>query len=419
MSLLPFPRWLRNAFQCAALLLGLVAVLAAAEPGPAPSGLAARVAHAREEKKNDARLSALGEIARSLSLAEIPEALRLANGLSSLRERMALGDMALRRWGELAPAAAFAHVAAMPESYSKIETIRSVAVAFAKADGPSAAATALHMNPGRARLEAIQLVGETWASVDLPAALQWARTLPEGAGKEEVWRRIHFVWVHADPVAAAPSVQEFPAGEYRNALLMNVAANWAAIDPNAALRWTQALPAGEEQDTMQVMAVESWANADPLAACQFAEKLPPNLRPRAVLAALDRWATQDPHEALQWVSRQGDRFLSERGIAQVLNTCASVCPEDAAHWVEQLPLGPVRDNAIGAYVETVQTWDPAAATRLAALTADATARQQRVGSCFQQWRALDPEGAECWLAGADFPEETKRGWRAERIASAP
>jgi hypothetical protein len=404
---------------CLLLIVILLGWVARAEATTPPGDLAARVEQVRAEKKTDARLSALGEIAKTLSLDEIPEALRIANGLSSLRERMALGDMTLRRWGDLAPADAFAHVAALPEGYSKVETLRSVAVAFAKADGQAAAKAALQMKPGRARLEAIQLAAETWAGSDLKSALQWARDLPAGPVKEEALRKIYFVWVHADPVAAAPVVAELPANEIRNALLMNIAANWAALDPAAAIRWTQALPAGEEQDLVRVIAIESWANADPRAAGEFAQKLAPPLRFRAILAVLDRWATQDPHQAFLWTSRQADRFLSERGIPQILTTCASVCPEDAARWIEQLAIGPLRDNAIGAYIDSVQSWNAEAATRLAAITSDPDVRRQRVDTCWHQWLVLDPEGAKRWLAETDFPEETKNNWLAGTPAPTP
>ncbi len=255
-----------------AIFVASLTAMAATGTNNPPGDLAGRIEKACAEKKIDARLNALGGVASKLSLAEIPDALKLAEGLKSLREQLALRDTVLKRWGELAPAGAFAHVSQMPEGLSKVEAIRSVAVAYARTNGPAAATAALKMKPGRARNEAISLIAETWARSDAKAALKWTNELPEGALKEMAQRSIYFVWVHSDPVAASATVRKLPPGDTRNALLMNVSANWAVSDPDAAIKWARSWPEEADRDLALVIAVESWADSDPLAAVQFASK---------------------------------------------------------------------------------------------------------------------------------------------------
>ena len=132
-----------------------------------------------------------------------------------------------------------------------------------------------------------------------------------------------------------------------------------------------------------------------------------------VLAALDRWATQDPQQAFRWAAKCPDRTLQDQGIARVLNVYAEVSPVAAGVAVDQLPPDPVRESAIGSYAQTACLWNPEAATQMAFKTADLEAREQRVESCFRLWLAWDPNSAKRWLAATDFPEETRQRWLSE------
>jgi len=371
--------------------------------------LDALIEKARTEKQIDRRLHALANITKDLPLADIPDALKAADNLKSLRERLAFRDSALKRWGELAPARAFAHVSQMPEGLSKVEAIRSVASAYARTNSSAAALAALRLKPSRARTEAVSLISEAWARNNAKDALKWASKLPDGPLKETALRSIYFVWVHSDPVAASTTVQKLPSGDTKNALLINVAQSWAVTDPQCAMKWAQTLPVEAEKDLAVVIATESWADSDARAAVEFASKLNPSeLRQRAVLVAIERWATEDPQQAFEKVAKSADLLLKEQGIARVLNFCVPVCPDAAKQWVEQLPSGSIRESAIGTYVEAASMWHPEAAARLALKTADVVARQQRVEHCFRLWLTCDPESAREWLKEANLAEEQKR-----------
>jgi len=395
----------------------LIGVLAASgfggQTNRPPEKLDVRVERARAEKKGADRLNVLSSMANNLSLAEIPEAIQIAENLKSLREQLALRDAVIKRWSELAPGPAFAHVAALPEGLSKSEAIRNVAVAYARTDGRSAANAALKMKPGRARMEALSLIAETWARQEVNAALKWANDLPDPALKEMAQRSIYFVWVHSDPVAASAVVPKIRPGDTRNALLMNVASNWAATDPAAAIKWAKSLPEEADRDLALVIAVESWADSDPLSAVQFAMKQTPQLKQRAVLVALERWTTQDPQQAFEWIAKSPDPMLREEGIARVISSCASVCPKAARQWIDRLSEGPTRDAAIGAFVEIASGWDSEAAARLSLKTQEPAAREQRVQQCFRAWLQVDPESAKGWLKETNFSEEIKAQWRSQ------
>jgi len=129
------------------LLIGATAW--GADTNGVPQSFTARLKNACAEKKIDDRLNALADLAKGLSLKEILEALKAADELKQLRERIVLSESTLKRWGELAPADAFARLMEMPEGMAKVESLRSVAPEFARKDVRAAAAAAAKMKPGR------------------------------------------------------------------------------------------------------------------------------------------------------------------------------------------------------------------------------------------------------------------------------
>ena len=148
------------------------------EPDLAVGKFGDRVAEARATKKTDQRLAALAEAGKFLDLPEIAEAIKFAKGLPVLRERITLMESVLNRWGDLAPADAFAYVVDLPESVSKVQTLHRITVAFARSDHVRAARTVARMKAGRSRNDAVEIVAEIWAGSDAEAATAWVRSLP-------------------------------------------------------------------------------------------------------------------------------------------------------------------------------------------------------------------------------------------------
>lgn len=381
-----------------------------AETNTATNTLNVRIEKARAEKQIDRRLESLARLGSELTLADIPGAIKAFDNLKSVREQLVFRDSVLKRWGELAPAEAFAYVSQLPEGLPKVEAIRSIAIAYARTNPLAAATAALKMKPGRARTEAVSLISETWARNNINEALKWANDLPPGPLKQTALRSIYFVWVHSDPAAASAIVQNLPSGDTKTALLINIAQNWAVTDRQAAIKWAQSLHVDAEKDLAIVIATESWADYEPEAALQFALNLPaPELRRRAVVIALERWATQDPQRAFAKAARLADPILQEQGIVRVLDVCAPINPVAASQWIEQLLGGTtVWDKAIEAYVEAVHTWQPEAAARLAVKAKDPTARERTIEKAMTLWLKLDPAAAKQWLADAEIPDETKQ-----------
>jgi hypothetical protein len=409
-------RWIGHLIAIALLPALFMPAARAGEDTNRPSlTVVARVQKARAETKIDDRLGALDQLGKNLSLAEIPEAIRVAGDLKELRERAVFSEAVLKRWGELTPAEAFARLSQMPDTLIKVNSLRGVVSAYGRKDIQAAVRAAEKMQPGRSRDEVVRMLADVWAGKDAKAAIQWVNGLPEGFPKEAALRNIYFIWVHLDPAAIAPTVLNLPPSSTRTALMINVAGDWASKSPADAVKWAGALPRDEDRQLALATVAESWADVAPSAACAFALKLAPlDLRQRTVLAAIERWATQEPEPALEWTTNILDTALRQQCIARILNVYVPVDPEAAGRWVERMPSGPVRESAIGCHVEIVRLWNPELGVRLALKTEDPSERENRVRPCFVQWFAWDPSAARAWIKDAPIPDQTKIRWLSEK-----
>jgi hypothetical protein len=367
---------------------------------------------ALSESQVDSRLHHLEDLATNLSLSEIPDALKAADGLKELRERMVLKQSSWQRWGELAPEDAFNHLAPLPESQWKLNTLREIAARFAGQNPERAAAAAARMSPGISRNDTITLVARLWAQTNVNNALAWAGKLPDGYAKASALDGIRYVWVHSDPVAASKDVEKLPPGTTRNNLIINIAFEWAARDHSAAIQWVNGLPDGRDKNEALAGIAESWANQDPQAAGAFALSLPPGeARSQAGAMAASRWARQNPREAAAWAWNCGDAGVRERGLKQVFEVWTGVDPAECAGWLEKLPPGPARDQTARSFVTAATMWAPDIAARESLLIENEVIRAEAVNECLPRWLEVDLISATNWLNEAKLPDPLKARWR--------
>jgi hypothetical protein len=185
-----------------------------------------RLEEAVAVKRPADRLKQISALCKDLSTADVARAVDLAKGLKEFRERGVLHEAALRRWCELDPQRAFEHLAAMPESRNKADTISYAAAKLVELD-PAGVAVKVGKLPGRAsRIAAIEAVAETWARKDPQAALKWSKALPDGfrAGDGDDERSLRLGTrgtggrLRGSEVAASRQHQKFAAYQHRDRL---------------------------------------------------------------------------------------------------------------------------------------------------------------------------------------------------------
>jgi hypothetical protein len=406
-GIMPSYTFVRKSIVMVVIALAFALAAGAAEQVQSES-FRAKLKEALSESQVDSRLQRLSDLATSLSLPEIPDALKAADGLKELRERIVLKQSSLQRWGELAPEEAFNYIAPLAESQSKADTLRVITARFARQNPQCAAEAAAGMRAGGSRNDAIAMIANIWAQSDVNNALAWAEKLPDDHAKALALDAIRYVWVHSDPVAASKDVEKLPPGITRNNLILNIAFEWAARDHTSAIQWVNNLSEGYNKDEALAGIAESWANRDPRAACAFALSLPPGeVRWQAGAMAASRWARQDPREAAAWAWNSGDAGVRQRGLKEVFDVWAEVDPAECAKWLEKLPAGVDRDQAARSFVTAATMGAPDIAAKEALLIENEATRIDAMNECLPRWLEVDVVSATSWLNTAKLPDPFK------------
>jgi hypothetical protein len=396
----------------ALVLMALPAYAQGSGPGTHDS-IGDRLATIMTVKKVGERLQKLSECGEKLSTREVPQALAMAKNFKQFRERVVFQKAALKRWAVLEPCAAFAYIAALPESRTKLEVLSFAAVKLAEGDPEKAAMSAAGLPPGPSRSNAINAVAESWAKTDGGKSANWIKTLPVGSEREGALYSLLFVWVHRDPAASWSLVEKLEPDSRRKALVANIASEWAARDHQIALQWADSLSDEGERDLAYQNIAESWADYDPRAASDFVLSMPPGkARQMAATATAIIWGKQNPQEAATWIAEKLDLNCQSEAATQLLKFWTTVEPQEAGNWAKALPSGSLRETAISTYADTAVYLTPEAAVEVVLAMSDENSRQQKLATCIRQWMETDKIAASKWLQEAHVSSQFKNRMRS-------
>jgi hypothetical protein len=383
----------------------------AAEPRePRSDVVPMRVAQAAEEKNLDRRLQQLEKLAAGLAVGEIASALDCVGSLRELRERVVLQRAVLMRWCELEPEPAFSHIAALPESQLKVNTLREAAARFARANPAGAADAAVSLPSSVSRNDAITAIADAWAHIDASAAFAWTEKILPRRLREEAQFAIGYAWAHADPIAASANIEKLRPSETRNNILAQVAYGWAVRDPQAALKWAATLQDWDRRAAI-VNIAEAWANDNPEAAGEFVQNLAADeTRTSAAALVAARWAKQDPRAAGEWAWNRPDMETRRRALEGVLHLWVEVHPAECARWLERLSSGADRDYAVRTFISAAGGIAPDVAVRAALWIQDETLRVEAANEALSRWVNVDPHAALNWVLDSALPEPVKMEW---------
>jgi hypothetical protein len=86
---------------------------------------------------------------------------------------------------------------------------------------------------------------------------------------------------------------------------------------------------------------------------------------------------------------------------------AAYAPAEATPWLETLPPGPSRDQAIGSFSGTIVATYPEMAVQWAETIGDVRVRDGRLESLARQWLRSDADAARAWIAQSPLPENRR------------
>ena len=164
----------------------------------------------------------------------------------------------------------------------------------------------------------------------------------------------------------------------------------AEDDPEGALRYVRELPPEERHATHGRHLVQMWAR-------QEGANFP---------AIVDRLESDLPEELR---SPQTHYVLAEAWYGR--------SPAAARRWIDQLNLGPSRDEAIAGYVRDPKEEDTADAYALTLTMSDPEKRRAHAGWALLKWARADPDSARAVLPDADINKSARQAVESTLKAS--
>ena len=328
----------------------------------------------------------------AMSLADIAG---IANGFernAALYELVADADRGLVE--EL-----LAEASALPATHHRDDVARVLYIRFAAFD-PSAATT--HALSALAKPYVLTAVFRAWAHEDLDAAVERAASLPVGA----------------QPDAARAILQLDLAAADRETIAARLGTRLAVAEVEEAVEETDVPRLAEPYDQAlariaaisdvprrrreTIDVVSAWAATDPAGAMQAVvdSNVDPGLKDHALSLIMHRWASDDPHAAIDWVLSRDPVKVSDLAFI-AFNRLAETDLGAAQALVASLPAGlSKRQLRLSVFVAIVNQGDlDRSLTAFAAL--DPSDQVWVVGDLGQQMGRAAPRRAFEWLLGLD------------------
>jgi hypothetical protein len=292
---------------------------------------------------------------------------------------------------------------------------------------------------GETRLRGMLEVVALWAAEDSESALLWLESNAQGLARLETLHRGVELWAERDPSAAAGWIDGMANDQSKVSAAKSLATTWAKRDPRAAAVWLDNLPGGPVRREAAGALALSWMEADPASAAAWAEREAQQTgNQELLLQTIDQYAKLAPEEAEAFVrglttqdpsdqSIYAERLLRARAendpaaAAEWLQTLAGEDPLNqppsttalmqvwtktdsiaASAWLNELAPGPRRDAAIAGFTETIQQYEPGAATAWAEAISDPNQRREQLEKSLRLWMGREPDQALEWLGSAEL-----------------
>lgn len=258
------------------------------------------------------------------------EALAQDGPRSAYSETSGLGKM-IMAWAQAAPQEALEFARNRPGSTLSEQLLTAAILAWPAPDNSNRLAVLLNFPAGRARTGALASLFTGWTESDPQTALASAATLEPEVDRKTSSAAIVRAWAKTDAGAALEAYRSGGLDDVR--VLSEVLESLAATDPSTAVAALEALPQGDFARCSPRVAIQ-WAKHDPSAALSWAMQHGLGIGPQV------EEETRVEHQALRRMTSITERFLGSP-----LKSALDSQPDATLAWMQSLPPGAVRDQA--------------------------------------------------------------------------
>jgi hypothetical protein len=226
---------------------------------------------------------------------------------------------------------------------------------------------------------------QKWAKDDPDAAIAKLNLIKGTSNRQQALQGIAMALVTSDPKRALDMLEGMPPGQTRGSMLATITSTWMSHDSDAAIAWINTLPAEDKSKAVQNGCYQLMQE-DPAKAAKFLASLPTNNQTRGQYSELaSQWAQQDL--------------------------------EAARKWVESMPAGRTKEQAMSGIIGTLAQTDP---VKAATVFGDSVVNNQnysQVGMIVGEWIKSDQTAAIAWLDSLDLRGDTQRNVHSQFLSS--
>ncbi len=247
----------------------------------------------------------------------------------------------------------------------------------------------------------------SWGRRDLAGALSWfgARGAADPL-QEQARDLLVAAMAHRDPFQMFAWMQDSLPGPAQNELYGPFFRQWADSNPADAgaslgrlANPAEGQPASAQWNDLLAQVAAQWGSSHLGDAVKWVESLPQGpAKTQALLQMSYRWTQVDPKAAATYAARQGDLQL----LKTVASEWAESDPQSAADWADELTDGAGRDGAVATLAAVWAQKDPASAAAYLMSLAPEKAQGGAAVAMVSTLAADHPAQAAQWVA--QFPE---------------
>lgn len=322
--------------------------------------------------------------------------------------RYQLCNALINRWAAIDPDGAWDAATQFNDRNLKRQMISSVIGAISRSDLGEAQRLLSGIKDPQTKQSALHAFLSQAATEDPEEAF---RVLASESASSQNYGHYHNLfqkWAKEDPEAAIAKLSLIKGTSNRQQALQGIATALVTSDPQRALDMLDGMPPGQSRASMLASITSAWMSRDSDAAIAWINSLPAADRSKALQNGIWQLVQEDPGKAATLLSSLPANNQTVHQFSNLASQWAQQDLDAAQRWVESLPAGRTREQAMNGIIGTSAQTDPAKAAGILGGAVVTNQNSYQVGMVVGEWIKTDQTAALAWLDSLDLRGDAQR-----------
>lgn len=382
-----------------------------------PQSLAALMELTEENRTPQDSIAFLEAVER-LGAAEIAG---MMNDLEKLdpsdARRYRLCNALINRWAAIDPDAAWDATMQFGDKNLKRQMIASVIGTVSRLDLDKARRLLAGIKDPQIKQNALYAFLNQASSQDPEEAFRVLASESQDRQGYRHYQNLFQKWAKEDPDAAIAKLSQIKGTNNLQQAMQGIALALVTSDPKRALDMLEGMPPGQSRGNMLASITSAWMNHDSDAAIAWINSLPPADKSKAIQNITWQLGQENPAKAAALLASFPVNNQTSHQFSQLASQWAQQDLDAARKWVESLPDGRTKEQAMSGIIGTLAQTDP---VKAASVFGDSVVNNQnshQVGMIVGEWIKTDQTAALAWLDSLDLRGDAQRNVHSQFLSN--